>query len=257
MPNFRRPKDLSEIILSKMHTKEFLSYSVYADKVLVRDYVKRKGLESSLLQVYGVWDDANAIKLEDLPNKFALKPNNGSGGHFFCKDSSRLSIDEFDRVKRRLNDSLKLDEHEYAYEPHYKLIEPRIYCEELIDTGTDAWPTDYKFTCVRGKVQDVFVCCERESGHTKYCTMSPNDWSILPYTKKEFLPSKYPAKPALLNEMVRIAEILSADFDVVRVDLYEYNSKVIFGELTFSPWGGLMYSYTNESLELMGREYYK
>ena len=39
--------------------------------------------------------------------------------------------------------------------------------------------------------------------------------------------------------MVRIAKILSQGFSHVRVDLYEINGKVYFGEMTFTNASGL------------------
>lgn len=251
--DFRHPKDLSELILSKMGKKSFIKYAQYADKWLVREYVISKGLGDHLLDVYGSWSDANEIDFDKLPDKFALKPNNGSGGHYFCKDKSTINRSE---VVNMLNDALKLKRMGYHWEPHYYAIEPKIYCEELIDTGSEAWPVDYKFTCVKGEIQDIFVCCEREKGHAKYCTVDLN-WDALPYTKAEYLPETIPAKPNHLDEMIEMAKVLSADFDIVRVDLYEYNDKVYFGELTFSPWGGMMWSYTNEAVEKMGKRYYE
>lgn len=252
-PNFRHPQDISEIILSSMHKKSFLKYADYADKVKVRDYVISKGLGDILLKVYGVWKNADEIDFSKLPDKFALKPNNGSGGHFFCKDKSK--IDEV-ALRKQMNESLTLiDKYVgFAFEPHYKHISPRIYCEELMDMGTDQWPTDYKFTCIKGKIVDIFVATERETGDTRYCTLDTN-WNLLPYTKESYLPEHIPAKPKHLEEMLKIATVLSHDFDVVRVDLYEYHDKVYFSELTFSPWGGMMYSYTDEAVKLLGKIY--
>lgn len=253
-PNFRHPKDLSEVILSAMNKKEFLKYAYYADKWKVREYIKSKGLSDILLDVYGVWDKAEDIDFNALPEKFALKPNNGSGGHFFCKDKSKINIPI---ICKQLNEAIVLDGHiGYHFEPHYLRIAPKIYAEELIDTGSEAWPTDYKFTCVNGVIGDVFVCCERETGTTKYITLDTN-WNVLPYTKKEYMPDFIPQKPKHFNRMLEIAKILAADFEIVRVDLYEYKDKVYFSELTFSPWGGYMYSYNQEGLNKLGELYRK
>lgn len=252
-PNFRHPTDLSEMILSSMHKKDFLKNAYYADKWLVRQYIDSKGLGDILLDVYGAWDKAEDIDFDILPDKFALKPNNGSGGHFFCKDKRMIDIPS---VRKQMNQSIILDYLGYHFEPHYAKIEPKIYAEELIDTGTEAWPVDYKFTCVNGVIGDIFVCCERETGETKYITLDTN-WNVLPYTKKEYMPNYIPEKPNLLDKMVEIVKILSADFSIVRVDLYEYKNKVYFSELTFSPWGGYMYSYNMEGLKKLGDLYYK
>ena len=249
LPNFKHPKDLSERILASMLSKDFLKYADYADKVKVRDYVKAKGLENILLKQFGAWEDAKQIPFDQLPNRFILKANNGSGGHYICTDKSK--IDEANVIER-MNATLKEASHLRNTEPHYCAIKPMILAEELMGDGT-ILPTDYKFHCIKGKVADVFVVCERESG-AKYCTLDTN-WKPLPYTKAEFMPSVIPEKPEHLNEMVKLAEKLSSDFEFVRVDLYDFNGKIYFGELTFSPWGGIMNSYSNEGIEIMGRKF--
>lgn len=251
-PNFSHPKDFAEILLSSMHKKKFMEYAKYADKVLVRDYITAKGLSDLLLNFYGSWERAEDIEFSKLPDKFALKPNNGSGGHFFCYDKSKLNIDA---LIPRMNKSLDISGDAYAFERHYACIKPQIYCEELMDTGTYKNPTDYKFTCIKGKVVDIFIAEVGPDGKRKYATVDTN-WEFLNHTKKDFLLTSIPHKPKRLSEMLHYAEILSAEFDIVRVDLYEYNDKVYFGELTFSPWGGMMYSYTDEALIKMGNIYY-
>lgn len=132
-------------------------------------------------------------------------------------------------------------------ESHYHYITPRVYAEELIDNG---WPVDYKFTCIGGEVMDVFVATERATS-TKYCTMDKN-WQPLPYMKKEYLPKQIPEKPAQLDAMWKVAKQLSRDFGFVRVDLYEYRNQPYISELTFFPWGGFLYGYTDEAIKLYG-----
>lgn len=249
-PNFDNPSDLSEYILGQMQKESWSRYADLADKVSVRDYIKSKGMEDILLDFYGAWEKAEDIDFDKLPEKFALKPNNGSGGHFFCKDKSK--IDKLSLIPQ-MNKAIILERLGYRFEPHYHHIKPLIYAEELIDTGTNSWPTDYKFTCVKGKIVDIFVCMERESGKTKYITMD-TEWNVLPYTKPEYMPKDVPTRPKLLPEMIVIAKTLCKDFDVVRVDLYEYKNKVYFSELTFSPWGGMMYSYNDEALKIMAKD---
>jgi len=253
-PNFHHPKDLSEHILSKMHDISFLKYADLADKVKVREYVISKGLGDHLLDIYGSWDTPQEIDFDILPQKFALKPNNGSGGHYFCHDKSDINYSD---VREKISKSMKLG-HEYYYEPHYFAIEPKIYAEELIETEEGSMPLDYKFTCINGRIGDCFLCSERDSSCTsaKYITLDM-DWEVLPYTKSNYLPTIIPPKPKLLNEMIEIAKVLSSDFEFVRVDLYEYKGKIYFGELTFTPWGGIMYSYNNKGVDELGKLFNK
>lgn len=249
LPNFKHPKDLSERILSSMLSKDFLKYADYADKVKVREYVKAKGLEGILLKQFGAWENASQIPFDQLPNRFILKANNGSGGHYICTDKSKIDILT---VVKNMDATLLEVSHLRNTEPHYCAIKPMILAEELMGDGATL-PTDYRFHCIKGKVADVFVVCGRESG-AKYCTLDTN-WQQLPYTKPEFMPASMPPKPEHLKEMVTLAETLSSDFEFVRVDLYDFDGKIYFGELTFSPWGGIMNSYSNEGVEILGRKF--
>jgi TupA-like ATPgrasp len=252
-PNFRNPKDLSERILASMLSPSFTKFAKYVDKVGVREYILEKGLGNILLEHYGVWENPEDIDFSKLPDKFALKTNNGVGNHIFCKDKSKL--DKEDCINKLKNNLEIIQSIESSLEPQYKSIPPLVFCEELIDTGTDAWPVDYKFTCINGEPDHVFFATERET-KVKYNTFDL-DWNFLPYTIDKFKPLTYPEKPKYVKEMADIARILSKDFEFVRVDLYEHGDRIIFGELTFSPWGGFMYSYTNESIKLLGNKFNK
>ncbi len=248
-PDLKHPKDISEILIASLFSPECSKYADLVDKVRVRDYIVSKGLSETLLKHYGVWERPEDIDFDSLPEKFILKANNGSGGHVICKDKNSLDRQQ---AIAKLNANIKEGQNEI--EPHYRYIKPLVFCEELIDTGTDEWPTDYKFTCINGEIVDVFVATERSTS-TKYCTLDLN-WEYLPYTKKEYLPENKPPRPNKLDEMIKIANILSKDFKFVRVDLYEYNNHVYFSELTFYPWGAMMYSYTEEAIKLYGEKYY-
>ena len=140
-----------------------------------------------------------------------------------------------------------------THEPHYLKIKPKVYAEELLDLGEGKVLTDYKFHCIKGEIVDVFLAGENANGERKYATVDL-DWNVLPYTKDSYLLEPLPEKPKCLEEMVKYAKILSEDFDFVRVDFYEYEGRVYFSELTFSPWGGYFYSYTDEAIELLGKK---
>lgn len=250
-PNFRDPQDISVRILASMQKKEFLKYADLADKVKVHEYIRQKGLGHILLEHYATWDSVEHIDICDVPEKFILKPNNGSGGHVICRDKRFFDLD---KAKQTIESAFEMAKH-YYFEPHYMYIKPQIICEQLLDLGPGILPTDYKFTCVKGHVVDVFIAVEDSNGNRKYNTVDIN-WNLLPYTKKEYLLENIPDKPSKLDEMVKYAEILSADFDFVRVDFYEYDNKVYFSELTFSPWGGYLFSYTNKAVEKY-EDYYR
>ena len=251
LPNFKHPKDLSERILSSMLSKDFLKYADYADKVKVREYVKAKGLEHILLEQYAVWEDANQIDFDKLPDKFILKANNGCGGHVICTDKSQLNIPATIQL---MNTTLKGAFHFRNTEPHYCAIKPLILAEQLMGDGVTL-PVDYKFYCINGEISFVFVASERETG--RKCSSLDTDWNPLPYVYDYLLPKQIPEKPENLSEMVEAAKLLSSDFEFVRVDLYDFQGKVYFGELTFSPLGGILGSFSTEAIEILGKKFEK
>lgn len=248
-PHFNKPRDLSEILISRILQKDFVKYAQFVDKVKVREYVQKRGLGAHLLKHFGYWEDANKIDINMLPEKFVLKASNGSGGKnvFVCRDKKLFDLD---KAKDQLSRVLR---HKNLFEKQYNVINPLIICEELIDLEDNTLPVDYKFTCIHGEPIDIFVGFGREKS-VKFCTRNL-DWSVLDNTKKEFLPKFPPPKPKHLDEMIKIARILASGFEFVRVDLYEYNDKVYFGELTFSPWGGIMYSYTDNAIKEYGQKF--
>lgn len=255
-PNLLKPKDLSEHILAAMNHPSFEKYADFADKVKVRDYIISKGLSENLLEIYGIWDHPEDIDFDKLPQKFALKPNNGCSGHYFCKDKSLINRDE---IINHLTEGLNMVKNNlnFRFERQYLKIKPKIYAEELIETVGHEFPIDYKFMCIKGQIADCLIVSSRDCQGNHSCIRMNKDWQILPYTSDEYLPKDIVEKPKHWDDMIRIASILSEDFECVRVDLYEYKDKVYFGELTFSPAGGILQSYNEYGLVEIGKLFNK
>lgn len=247
LPNLSQPRDLSEILISQMFDESYCKkVAKYVDKLAMRDYIKQKGLDYILLKHFGDWSSPEDIPFNELPNKFVLKSNNGYGHHVICPNKALLNRSDAIRTLH-----LAIENGQKNVEPHYHYISPRVYAEELIETEDGSWPIDYKFTCIGGEIMDVFVASERETNNTKYCTFDLN-WKPLPYTKQEYLPKTFPPCPKHLDEMIKVVNTINKDFGFVRVDLYEYRNQPFISELTFFPWGGILYSYTDEAIELYG-----
>lgn len=206
-----------------------------ADKVSVREYVSEKGYSSILNEVYGIWDDANKIKWEDLPDKFVMKCNHASGLNLICKNKSELDCKRWTEV---LNQWLKVKYWKQSGELFYKKIKPQIICEKYIETADNAPPKDYKFFCSNGKVVFLYVALDRIDNNTKFVFYTPS-WERIPVDDL-----KHPScgisvdRPENLEEMTTIAEDLSKEWPQVRVDFYNENNKIIFGEITFLHQGG-------------------
>lgn len=248
--NTKKPSNMSEYIIKCVLNKESnKKISTYADKYLVRNYIKSKGLSDILLNCYGVWDEPAQIDFEQLPNMFALKANNGSGGHVFCIDKSKLN-----KVKavNQLKKTMLIDGIDYNFEPHYKYIKPKIYAEELIQDNTKNGIVDYKFMCVGGTIHSVLIVYNRQPNGDYFLALKDENWNIVQGLQNLLQSNNESCHipiPKHFSRMKEIARILSADFEFVRVDLYEYKDSVYFGELTFTPQGGRLTYFTTSYLE--------
>jgi len=201
-----------------------------SDKIKVRDYIKKCGYSNLLTKIYGIYDDAKLINYKKLPSKFALKCNHGCGYNIICVDKKELNINETNKL---LN---KWKSKKFGYdtcEPHYFKIKPVIYAEEYIATSDGIMPNDYKIYCFNGVPKIVLVCSERDKALK--LTFFDLEWNELDYVTSKYKSSKKISKPKKLSEMVEYAKVLSNPFKFVRVDFYERNNEVLFGELTFTP----------------------
>jgi hypothetical protein len=246
-PKLKKPTNVSELIISNIVSGKINQYAWLADKYKVREFVKERGLSDILTALYGHWTNANDIDFDNLPNQFVLKCNFGCGMNIVCKDKSKL---DFQQAKAQLNEWMQYPQNWASAEPHYSKIERCIIAEELIQDAYFDLPMDYKFLCMNGKPHSIFVCTERDKKdfHVKFHSYSL-DWvklDLMKYDYKEDIP-----KPANLDKMIEYAKTLSLGFDFVRVDLYDTGDKVFFGEMTFTPQGGLLRYYTTEVLEEM------
>ena len=204
------------------------------DKYAVRDYVAGKGLKDILVPLcHDVCSDVNDIHYESLPEKFIMKATHGSGMNYICEDKSKVSREEILRYAQKW---LNEDYPRACVEPHYLKIPHRIIFEELLP-GEDGI-ADYKIHCFHG-VPDYILVCKRVGGLK--CYVYTPDWEKLDVVTGSERGIGDIEKPEDFDRMIEISKILSADFDFVRVDLYDVNGKVYFGELTFTPESGVIH----------------
>lgn len=253
--NLKNPRDLNEKIL---YLKLFSDTSVWtelADKYKVRDYVKSCGLEETLVKLYGVWFKADDFYLKDLPESFILKANNGDGKGSNLIVKIKAEWNELELRKIIKGWLKKKNVGALASEPHYKGIVPCVIAEELLPLEKgDKSLIDYKIWCFNGKPYYIWACSDRDNYGTDVMTYDLS-WNPMPeasvfdsrYRKGEII-----AKPKNLNKMLEVAEALAKPFPQVRIDLYNVNGKVYFGETTFTSLGGMMNFYTADFLLEMG-----
>ena len=213
-------------------------YTIMVDKYKVRDYIKEKIGEEYLIPLIGVWDNPDDIDFDALPDKFVLKCNHNSGlGMCICKDKSKLNIEN---VKSELKKGLAQDYYLTGREWPYKNVPRKIIAEKyMTDTSDSSDFTDYKFFCFNGYVDCVMVCLERSSGDTKFYFFDRN-WNLKRLnTRGKNAPDGFTiSKPSQMDKMFEIAAKLSKGLPFVRIDLYQSNDHIYFGEITFFPDSG-------------------
>ncbi len=252
LPNFLSPRDYSEFIARDMffnrnHKKAFL-----ADKYKVREYVAERGLEHTLTELYGVWDDANKIDFDLLPDKFALKIIRSAGMNIICNDKDKL---DKNKTIKQLNQWLDT-KHPIPYESHYNKIKPLIIAEEFITDGSGVFPMDYKIHCAHGKPVFIQLVTERNERSPGRRIIYDTNWNNLHYVIEEdyhYENIEVP-RPTHLGEMLKYAAVLSKGLDYARIDFYDTNERVIFGEVTLTPMGGWLSYFKQEALDLMGEK---
>lgn len=257
-PDYKHPRDFCEkLLLYGLKNKMNPLFHQCADKYAVREYVKSKGFGSILNDIYGVYDSEEEIPFDTLPNQFVLKINNASGYNIICKDKTKLDIA---KTKKQLKEWLVASEG-FGFESgewQYAYTKPRVLVEKYLGSLGETSLVDYKFNCFRGNVYSCFVAYNRSvtDPHGEVCYDDYDiDWNLTEAIKPIWHKNRkvFP-RPTTYSTMLEIASKLSEDFDYVRVDLYEIEGKVLFGELTFAPNGYVPDFYEQWMLDKLGKE---
>lgn len=248
--NLENPKTFNEKLqwLKLYYRKPELTTLV--DKYKVRDYIAKTLGEDYLIPLLGAWDSPNQIDFDQLPNQFVLKCNHNSGlGMCICKDKSSLDLAS---VRQGLEKGLAQNYYLAGREWPYKNVERKVICEKFMNDSSGGL-IDYKFFCFNGTVDCVMLCLDRHLGDTKFYFFDRN-WKLKRLNVRgKNAPKDFTLrKPACMDEMFRIAEQLSVGHPFVRVDLYECNERIYFGEMTFFPDSGFDENLLPETDEYFG-----
>lgn len=236
--NLKAPKTFNEKLQWLKLYDRRPEYIRMVDKYAVKEYVAEKIGEEYIIPTLGVWDRVEDIDFDALPNQFVLKCTHDSGGIVICKDKSKLDIEW---AKRKLKRSLKNNFY-YSYrEWPYKNVKPRILAEQYMEDTETAELRDYKFFSFDGVTKALFIATERQKdGEEVKFDFYNMDFEHLDFRQGHPNSSMKIDKPKCFDEMWGLSEKLSKNIPHVRVDFYEVNGKVYFGELTFFHHAGLM-----------------
>jgi hypothetical protein len=215
------------------------------DKYEVRKYIKERFGGENLVKCYGIYDNWNDIDFSILPNQFVVKCTHDSGSVYICKDKRTF---EYDKCKERILTGLSRNAFYLAREWPYKNVKPRIIIEEYIHDERIDDLIDYKFLCFNGEPRRMYTVSHRtdkDGAKEDFFDLSWNHLSIRHYYDNSIVP---PTKPKNFERMIECAKILSKGLPHVRVDFFEANGKMYFGEMTFFDSGGKC-PFTPESVD--------
>lgn len=233
--NLEKPETYNEKLQWLKLYDRCSEYTQMVDKAEAKKVVEKLIGEEYVIPTIGVWDNFDDIDFEELPNQFVLKTTHGSGGVIVCKDKTKLNFTE---ARKIIDASFKCNYFVYGREWPYKNLKPRIIAEKLMidESGTEL--KDYKFFCFDGEPKVMFIASDRP--HDTRFDFFDMNFKHLPFTNGHENASKQLNKPQNFDLMIELAKKLSQNIPHVRIDLYNINGEIYFGEFTFFHWGGMV-----------------
>lgn len=226
--HLKRPKLYNEKLQwIKLHDRRS-EYSVYADKLAVRDYVRERAGARYLIPEIARYERVDQIDWDALPDRFVIKCTHGSSSNIIVTDKAQLDIEA---AKLKLSNWMRRNWFDLSREWPYKNIRPRIIVEQFIGADDGTVPFDYKVMCFEGEPTYIVVDADRYSGHKR--NFYDGNWV------KQDMFNRHPnidrpvERPAQLDEMLTVARALCQGLHHIRIDLYAVQDRVYFGEMTF------------------------
>ena len=246
-PNLNNPKSFNEKLQWLKLNDRKDEYSLLVDKCEVKKIISNLIGEEYIIPTIGIYDSFEEIDFSILPNKFVIKCTHDSGGVIICKNKNDLDLKS---IKKKINHFLKHNYYLKHREWPYKNVKPRIIIEEYLSDTMN----DYKFQCFNGKLDSVFVCEGRNTKKGVKYYYFDSDWNYLNYCDYKDIDNKNfdLLKPKNYDKMLKIVNIICEKFKQVRVDLYNIDGKIYFGEITFFTNAGYDTTISKEADLLMG-----
>lgn len=233
-PDLDNPKRFNEKLQwLKLHDKR-PEYTLMVDKYEAKKYVAGILGEEYIIPTLGVWERFEDIDFDALPQQFVLKCTHDSGGLVICPDKSKLNIE---KAQKKINKRLKRNQFRKHREYPYKGVKPRIIAEQFMvdESGTEL--KDYKFFCFNGEPKMLLLASNRSKG--TYMNFYDMEFNLLPVQRAAHPNAKNLfVKPDGFDKMKQLAKTLSKGIPHIRVDFYNINGKIYFGELTFFSGSG-------------------
>lgn len=249
-PNLRTPILFNEKLQWLKFNDQKEEYSVMVDKIAVKEYVRKRIGDQYIIPTLGVWDRPEDIDFDSLPKQFVLKWNHDSGSIVLCKDKDQL--DKAAALKKLQHGYLQ-NGFWYGREYPYKNVIPKVFAEAYMEDTSTKELRDYKIFTFNGEVKLLLIASDRlnkqEPTKFDYYDCDGNHLDIINDHPNAYFP---PAMPQRWEEMKKLAEMLATGTKHLRVDFYEVNGQIFFGELTFFHGSGFMHFYPERWNTIMG-----
>lgn len=233
--NLNNPKTYNEKLQwLKLHDKH-PEYEKLVDKIEVKSYVAEAVGEKYIIPTIATWNTIDEIDWDSLPDQFVIKCTSDSGGVVVCKDKSKLDIA---KAKKKLRKGWGKNYYNQNKEYPYRYVKPRIIAEQYMEDESGYELKDYKIFCFDGEPKYLFVATGRQQNDTRF-DFFDLEWNHLPVLNGHPNSDSPIMKPENFSEMLEVARKLSKGMTHVRVDLYNVQGRIYFGELTFFHWSGM------------------
>lgn len=221
----------------KLHDHKDI-YTTMVDKYEAKKYVASIIGEKYIIPTLGIYNSFNEINFNELPNQFVIKCTHDSGGLVICRDKTKLDIAA---AKEKINNCLQKNYYLTSREWPYKNVKPRIIIEKYMEDKKNESMRDYKFFCFNGKPEIMYLSEGLENHHTAGISFFDMDFKPTDCKRKDYRLLTYaPTKPKNWEKMIELSAALSKEIPHIRVDWYEINGCLFFGELTFFTCGGII-----------------
>lgn len=233
--NLNNPQGFNEKLQWLKLYNDNEKYTLYADKYKVREYIKDTIGEEYLIPLLGVYDKFSDIDFSKLPNQFVIKCNHDSGSVIICKDKNKF---DFKLAKKKINRAMQYNYYYVGRERQYKNIERKILIEKYLSEDNSEIK-DYKFFCFDGKAKMLYISSGLDNHSTASISFFDLNFKKLSIKRKDYnVLSEKIDRPVNFDKMIKFSDLLSKNIPHVRVDWYEINGKLYFGELTFFTCSG-------------------
>lgn len=234
--NLKNPQTFNEKLQWLKLYDRNSEYTKMVDKYEVKEYVSKLIGAEYIIPTIGIYDRFEDINFNELPNEFVIKCTHDSESTIICKDKNNMNVKE---IKNKIKYLLKINFFYMGREWPYKNVKPRIIIEKYMASKEQPELIDYKFFCFNGEPKFIYVSEGLSNHATATISFADMDYELMDFYRKDYKPfEKLPPKPKNFEKMKKLAKILSNKIPFVRVDFYEIEGRVYFGELTFFPCSG-------------------